>query len=263
VSKVFLPFRGEFGWLVMMHAPQVRACHDDDKVVCCEPGCEALYPGVSRYVPVDRRDDDDRHGLSDREFLNQFETRMRRQFGDAQYIRPDRSATREYFTPWPHEAQVVTCDIVVCPRWRNYGFNKNWPHWSQLVEYLDGYKLLAAGAPDSSVDVACPKAWSYARFLDASIEAMLLAKLVIATDAGLAHLAVMCGTPLLMITHANGLVAPGPVVESDGREAATDYWPVHMDRYERENHCDVDIRQVHDAWENPAIVAVQAKDMMQ
>ena len=45
--------------------------------------------------------------------------------------------------------------------------------------------------------------------LDATVEAMLSAKVVVATDSGLAHLAILCGRPLILI--------------SDGEEHETDY----------------------------------------
>jgi hypothetical protein len=151
------------------------------------------------------------------------------------------------FLPAPHVPQGIRARVVICPRERRYGSAKNWPHW-HMFEDLPG--VFAAGAPDSSYDVQCPRAWDYARFLDASVEAMRGARLVVATDAGLAHLAVLCGAPLLIITH-RGLVAPGPVLDPSGRAMQSAYWPVRLDEYYLSaNHTGSPIETV-DGWERP------------
>ena len=255
--KIFLPYRGEFGWIIMSHAPQVKACHDE-KAVCCEPGNEALYPGVRDYWYVDRiADERRRYSLHhDADFVGETEKRVREFYGaEHEYVVPDHTAKREYFLPEPHEKVGVTCDVVVCPRRRLYGPDKNWEHWAALVERLqyDGYRVFAAGAPDSSYDVPCSTAWQYRRHLDASIEAIRSARLVVATDNGVAHLAVLCGTPLALISYRNGRVAPGEA------EPGMPYWGVKMDRYERENHRKVPITLMHNTWDDLDLVVQQVE----
>lgn len=203
--------RAEFGLLVRYHVPWVHALPGPKRVEI-EEGNEALYPSAAEHIIVERGNDDARRGLP----------------GWA----PPKGAPEARFVPEPTVRVGLGPDVVICPRKRSYGPNKNWDGWGYLLHQLgqSGFSVFAAGAPDSSDDVDCPAAWEHERFLDASIEAMLAAKLVISTDAGLAHLAMLCGAPLLLITH-EGLVAPGPVVTTDGRVAQDQYWPVRLDEY--------------------------------
>ena len=63
---------------------------------------------------------------------------------------------------------------------------------------------------------------------------------MITTDSGLAHLAVQCGKPILMITHHG---TPGP---GSG-------WQIYWHRYNRENHTNSKIITV-DAWNDCNLV---------
>jgi hypothetical protein len=230
-------FRGELGLKIRYHVPWVYA-KGPGHVVEIEEGEEALYPLAAEWRIVPRNQDDSRHGG------------------------PGRLQPQKRFVPEPYVRQGITADLVLCPRKRNYGSSKNWNVWPWLALQLevDGFNVFAAGAPDSSYDVACPRAWDYPRFLDASIEAMRSARLVIATDAGLAHLAVLCGAPLLLITH-RGLVAPGPVTDSKGRVFRPEYWPVRLQEYYRDaNHTGSPIEAV-DGWMHPERVLEKAKEM--
>jgi hypothetical protein len=150
--------------------------------------------------------------------------------------------------------------VVICPRARSYGSSKNWPHWNAL-ESLPG--VFAAGAPDSSANVACPRAWDYGRFLDASIEAMRSARLVVATASGLSVLAILCGVPLLLITY-RGLVAPGAQLDRERRVLQRAYGPVSdlMRRfYNPTNHRGVPIYEV-DAWDQPELVVNRVRELL-
>ncbi len=264
--KVFLPYRAEFGFIVMVHAPQVHHVISQGSgcVVCCEKQLEALYPGAQGYHHVDRREDDQR-----REFLEPalFEKIIKRlpilcsPDLKLEFIEPDATAPRSYFIPepcWPIE--IGNPDVVICPRKRNYGSDKNWGHWQTLADQLakNDLTVFAAGAPDSSEHIATNggEAWHFQRFLDATIAAMLSARLVIATDNGLAHLAVLCGKPLLMISYKNGLVAPGC------DDVGNDYWPIKLDRYKRENHCDQLIDVLHDSWNDPEKVLDKTRSLL-
>lgn len=225
---------GEFGLKVRFHVPQVHALLGErPQPVEIEEGEEALYPRATEHIVVRRLREDAYPGAS---------------FDRGRAGRPPRLFPREErFVPEPHVRHGIRCDVVICPRRREYGASKNWPHWFALSA-LPG--VFAAGAPDSSYAVDCPRAWDFDRFLDASIEALRAAKLCVATDAGLAHLAVLCGTPLLLITF-RGRVAPGPVVDSRGRRVRNDYWPVKLDEYYRAaNHTGAPILTL-DAWDRP------------
>jgi len=258
--KVFLPYRGEFGIGCWFHVPQVHAALEPGvDVVCCEQGKEALYPGAADYVHPPARADAERRPAPEPDVCGACSRVDGCLRAGVATVAPDMAAPRVYFTPRPHVKQGVRADVVVCPRKRAYGPDKNWPHWQMLIDSLrgDGYIVHAAGAPDSSFDVKrCARAWDYERPLDASIQAMHSAELVIATDAGLAHLAVLCGRPLIMLTHAEGLVAPG----SD--DVGKPYWPVKRERYDEENHTDCAIQLLHHAWDRPESAVFMALSWM-
>lgn len=234
--------RGEFGLKVYHHVPYVHAL-PGPKIVEIEEGEEALYPSAAEYRVVGRGKDDKRRGLNG-------------------WRLPD-GANMERFVPEPIESYGLRADIVVCPRMRNYGRSKNWMHWPWLVQRLHatGFRVWAAGAADSSDRrVDCYASWHWPRPLDATIELMRTARLVIATDAGLAHLAVLCGAPLLVITH-KGLVAPGPVLDASGKVLKPAYWPVKMHRYAEANHTNSPITTV-DGWDQPQNVLSRAVDSL-
>lgn len=263
--KIVAPLRGEFGLFVWWYVPAVHAM-PGRKVVCTEHGMAALFPTAWDIVRIARRNDAERRNRyePESEYIASCESEACARFPDATLVRPSHTWRRERFVPSPVVRSDIRCDVVVCPRRREYGSEKNWSHWTALVEMLQarGIGVFAGGASDSSFDVPCQQAWSHERFLDATIEAMLAAKLVIATDAGLAHLAVLCGRPLLMITHASGLVAPGPVTDQHGNIMQEAYWPVRMDRYREANHKGAPIRVVPFAWDGPEPVLDAALEML-
>lgn len=255
--KVILPLRAEFGMVVWWHVPAVHAI-EGDKVVYCEPGREALYPSASKHIIVEEQEDPKRRNRYNRDkpFVSATGREARRRFPDAEIVYPDVDWPKKRFVPRPWVIQDVQCDVVVCPRRRVYGSEKNWPEWFDLTERLvaDGLAVFAGGAADSSYQVRCPRAWDFSRPLDATLEAMHSAKFVVATDAGLSHLAVLTGRPLLLLTHANGRVAPGPVIDETGRHMEDRYWPVKMGRLHEANHTGSSITVLAHAWHNPDLV---------
>jgi hypothetical protein len=225
-------FRHELGLKIRFHVPHVYAL--GPRIIEIEEGEEALYPRATEWRVVPRAHDDTR------------------QKG------PGERHPQERFIPEPHIRQGVKADVVICPRLRKHGPSKNWPHWHMLAE-LPG--VFAAGAADSSYDLDVPRAWDYARCLDASIEAIRSARLVIATDAGLAHLAVLCGTPLLLLNY-RGLVSPGPVVSAEGRVIQPAYWPVRWEHYYvAANHTGAHIEMI-DGWEHQEAVLCRATELL-
>lgn len=261
--KIVAPCRGEFGLKLRYHVPAVHAL-TGPKVVCMEPGEECLYPSADQRITVERVHDDLRRGThprNDRGKVGHLKARLLRENQGASWVVTRKGMPEARFIPEPHlpTKDGIDCRVVICPRKRAYGADKNWPHWKAL-ESLPG--VFAAGAPDSSDEVGCPKAWDYTRFLDASVEAMLSADLVIATDAGLAHLAVLCGRPLLLITY-KGRVAPGAVRDPQGNVMQPEYWPVRLEEYYRQaNHTGSPIIPV-DGWEHPDEVVKQAMSILE
>ena len=232
-----LPYRGEFGHKIMWHVPTVHALKEE-KVICCEPGEEALFPNALEHVIVDRGDDLVRREIMrhDKDFYADLLVKLAPKYPNFKPIFPHRG-TSEFFIPKPITNYNISCDVVICPRKRRYGSIKNWKHWNELSqELIKKYKVFAGGAPDSSFEldnIDC--AWKYERYLDATICALLSCKFVIATDNGLAFLALLCGKPLVLISHHDGKTAPG-------------YLKINMNRYNNINFRNVHIETIHNSW---------------
>jgi hypothetical protein len=263
-TRIVLPFRGEFGLVVRFFVPTVHALKPD--AVCIEPGTEALFPSAARHLVVDRNEDAKRRDLysKDAAYVAAVAAQLRREHPGAQLLEATEGMPEARFIPEPTVCAGIDPDVVICPRRRTYGAQKNWPGWAELATALvgKGLRVFAGGAPDSSDPVPCPAAWEYPRYLDATLEAMLAARVVVATDAGLAHLAVLCGRPLVLIAHDGGRVAPGPVLNGDGSQAFPEYWPIKLDYYYRQaNHTNAPIRVVPHGWERPEDVLAAALDM--
>lgn len=240
-------YAGEFGLEIRFRVPKVYAvCRREPCSVRIEAGKEALYPAAAEWRIVEREPEDT---------LEASRARGRRG-------RPKVRGPEERFVPEPHVTQGVgalgAIDVFICPRKRGYVSQKNWPHWQALDRLLRhgyGLNVFAGGVADASdTSVGCAASWYYDRPLDACIEAMRQAKLVVAPCSGLAHLAMLCGAPLLIFTY-RGLDAPGPVITSSGRKTRDKRWPVRFEEYyEAANHTDAPLSQV-DGWEHPERIA--------
>jgi len=235
--RLYLPYRSEFGFVCMVHAPQVHA-DPHEKIVCCEPGYEALYPSASAFVEVPaRKCYDDRREWREPE----MEAGIIRCYPDAKHIACDFAAPRRQFKPEPLVSYAIDCDVVIVPRRRDYGGSRNWPHWLRACELLKaaGLKVFAAGSADASENVNCESAWDYARNIDASLSAMRTAKLVLCGATGFMHLAVMAACPVSVIAHGDGLESPS----TDRR--------INFDWLLEQNHMGVEVERIRDGWHDP------------
>lgn len=243
---VFLPYRAEFGYMVSHHGPQVNAVAVKGfKVVVCEPGYEALYPTATHYFHCDPRPTDQRRKWFEEPLLRQWSDRMRSVAPGATQVRPswDDATKRLPFVPEPYEeiqrGPFPAPVVAISPRARRYGEAKNWRHWESLGNMLEqaGVAVAAIGSGESSGTTNWPfeAASRYKRPLDASLAILADVRVVVATDSGSAHLALMCGKPLVLITHLDGLTAPG-------------YGKIKFDWLDSDNHMHAPIRVVRKGW---------------
>lgn len=257
------PFRAELGILVRFHACAVRAL-PRPVTVAHEGGLEALYPDCERVI-VESRPDEERRWTyrHDTAFVDTW----RDHFQGLRVVMPDKENRLPFqgFFPEPFEKQRDGSDpgVVLCPRWRSYGSEKNWDFWPWVAKRLRqaGVRVFAAGLRESSYDIGADEnAWDYARPLDATIEAMRSASLVVSTASGLSLLAVLCGSPLLLVGSMNGKVAPGPARDLSGKIHHDRYWQIPLaDYYRPINHSLSPIELVPSGWENPGLVVERAR----
>ena len=261
----------------MRHVPAVHAM-EGRKIVVCEPGEELLYPSAESHMICERANDDDRRDLISKDkgidvIESNFMCKAKSLWATADFriFRTSESMPRAYFKPESDYDPGMFIDVVICPRLREYGKEKNWPHWNRLA-WLIGNRTdirypVAIGAPDSS-DLSVTMAnWPPCtqfddmrdRDLAAAVACLTNARLCIATDAGLAHLAMWCGCPLLLISDGPECrVAPGPVLNGDGSVAYDQYWPIKLDRYRAQNHLGADLMVVANSLNNPELVCETA-----
>lgn len=261
------PFRGELGILLRYHAVAVRAL-PRPVLVAHEPGMEALYPDCDRLLVAPKPDKDKRWCYRhDAPFVEEWKAK----WPDHTIVMPDKEheLAIKPWAPEPFEPQrngAQAPDVVVCPRRRQYGEEKNWDGWPDMVDRLrsEGLRVFSAGRAETSYETKAEEtAWDYDRPLDATIEAMQSARLVLATASGPSLLAVLTGAPLLLIASQGGLVAPGSARDENGNVTHKTYWKVPLRKYYWPlNHRNVEIEMASTGWQDPEIVTKYARRML-
>lgn len=257
MTDIFLPFRGEFGHLIMWHAPTVNYHKVENKVVCCEEGQEALFPDANEYIYVPTINEDKKKTpgthKKDKELFDILKINLSEIFNNPNFHYPVGENWKKnkslYISYQPHVKQNIHFDVIICPRKRPKGSDRNWGHWEELVDILNSYDLsvFACGSESSScTGVNCPKSWEYKRFLDATIEAIQNSKIVVCTDSGIAHLSVQCGRRTLIINNNN----------KNGKR------PVKWSRFDRQNHMNCEIININDSWDRPENIAKKIQHIL-
>lgn len=233
MNKVYLPWRGEFGTMIMHHVRFVHGDTADRKVVCCRKGDEALFPSATSFFYGWEQVEDKVKNTKllkseeQRVYLEKLTEELKKEYPDHEIVAsPLKSLVRKDwdFTPKPIVKRQLKADIVVAPRFRQHGTHRNYKYWPETVDLLKeaGFSVAAIGMKSTSVETnADIKSWDYDN-MDATLELLRNCELAVTTDSGMAHLAVLCGTPLHVI------------YDEPGREAGHPKWPwvlPHMKEY--------------------------------
>lgn len=218
---VILPWRSEFGTMLMHHVRWVHTRDSDQKVVFCRPGQEVLFPSATafRYDWDDPPDHLKNSRLwRSREHIRYMEglaERMRLEYPGYQVLipyhkQPNRPEVRLKLESGRLDRHV---DVVLAPRYRQHAQNRNFAHWQYLADQLRarGYVVGAVGSRATSVDlVGVPeelKGWNLGGDRE-QLQLMNSAQVTVTTDSGIAHLAVLNQNPLLVIFDQPGLDGP-------------------------------------------------------
>ena len=257
-AYVILPWRSEFGTWIMNYVRFVNGFRHvaHQLVVCCRKGDEALFPAATSFfydweqVPDAQKNTKLLKSSVNAEYLDQLRERLQEQFYGHTIVDPvlkPRIDTDWDFTPTPKIRRGLYADVVIAPRYRTHGEHRNFEHWSAVAEGLmdAGYTVAAVGAKETSVDIPnlSDYSWNHDN-LDSAIELMQSAKLVVTTESGMGHLAVLAGAPLKVI------------YERRGREAGHPTWRwnlPHMQAYSK-NHCEPILM----GWNDPAKVVAES-----
>lgn len=230
MDSIILPHVGfEFGQLIMTHVRWVH-CIPGRKIVCTRRGLEPLFPSATEFfydwsdVPDELRHTRTIKSVATAMQLEELQDHFRMKYPLAQIRFPIDGKKPQYFPNLPEgnfqpmpacPAPAWYPEILVAPRFRKHGEGRNFPHWNKVVQDLRGlgYRVGILGVPETSSAIdnvpLDHRAWGHDDNLGVTLHWMQKAKMVIATDSGMAHLAVLAGAPLTVIYETRGEL-PGP-----------------------------------------------------
>jgi len=207
---VFLPFCGEFGHEIMHHVRLVHFHQAARKIVCCRPGHEVLYPSAWKFI-TDWKDpipDRIRAGTIRDRVLRWPE--IERCCQGLRLIQAGGLSTQEELVcihperkiPFKPQPRLISVDVVIGVRNRQFCPEKNWPHCQAVADRLTaaGYTFAVMGAKETSFDLAGQSFHTGDLDLstDAAIELLQNCRLYIGSDSGGSHLAATVGAPMLV-----------------------------------------------------------------
>lgn len=224
---IFLPWRGEFGQMVMTYVRWVHSLRhtDSERLVCCQRDHRCLFPSATRFEhdwdmpPDEQRCTDFVMGHENRTYLDTLAAQFAVQYPGSHVLYPLNGSKPQRFkaphehitlTPYGPEPSVYP-DVLVAPRFRRYGMHRNYPHWLTICSFLRhrGIRYGLIGVRETSIDDPyldeVYKSWSYEHNLDTTIRWMQRCRLVLCTDSGLAHVAVLAQAPLAVIYEKPGV----------------------------------------------------------
>lgn len=263
MTTVILPWRGEFGQMLMTHVRWVQGIQADPKIVCCRKGDEPLFPSATGFfydwagVLDDQKHTQFLMSKENRLYLEGLAQKLASVYPGASFRFPlDGMKPQKFprcpdnnFIPEPlGKAPKKFPDILVAPRFRKHGAHRNFQHWHDVIDALElhGFHVGLLGTAETSVDrPGLPlwlKAWDYSDNLGITLHWMKKAKMVLCTDSGIAHLAVLAGAPLQVIYGKEGVEA--------GKEEWR--WAFGHMKAHAVNYCE----PIIGGWDAPATVVV-------
>lgn len=219
--RVILPWRNEFGTMLMHHVRWVHSLAGLEKVVFCKPGQEVLFPSATsfRHDWEDAPDHMKRsklwHDPGHKKYMVELEARARLEYPQHEVLQPPRKHPYRPQLKMKLEQGVLDrkVDVVLAPRYRQHAMNRNFQHWQELADGLQarGYIVGLTGAQATSLDNAKIehglKGWNLGGDRE-QLQLMNTARLTVTTDSGIAHLAVLNQNPLMVLYDNPGLDGP-------------------------------------------------------
>jgi FkbM family methyltransferase len=205
---VFMPFLGEFGHEVMTHTRIVHYHQASEKIVCCRPGHQVLYPSATGFCTdwTDPLPDVLRVGtLRSMPFVWQqlpnrfpgYQAIHPRGMTLAQELHVIRPGERLPFRP---KRRGLKADLVFGVRRRDFAAYRNWPHWPAVAAAAraHGWTFAVMGARETSFGLEGQVCHTGDLDTDAAIELLQGCRLYVGTDSGGSHLAAAVGAPMLV-----------------------------------------------------------------
>lgn len=217
MTKVFLPFIGEFGWYLMNHVKRIHADPSPDKIVCCKRGHECLFPTASQFY-YDWQDIDEHkkagiHDDASHEPALKYKILQHFNLTDVEW---DTATVHGWHDKHDYASHVfmpkcllpydLKADVVITPRFRQMDAQRNWTqeNWQYVVDKLaeKGISVAVCGSKNSTFNLNNVKFKSYEHTdVDSDVELMNNAKLVVTQESGLMYLSFLCRRPTFCIDH--------------------------------------------------------------
>jgi hypothetical protein len=210
----FLPFRGEFGWYIVLFVKRVQGYNHENKIVCAKKGHECLFP-TANHFHYDWQDIPDHHkaGISEMQDEESIKKQIIEKYKteDITFLSPSETSWNEklsyhknVFVPQAKSNNNLVVDAVICPRNRKMDSHRNWTHqgWHDFITQLNnnGLSVGVCGNKETSFELDNAKYKSYNYIdVDSDVEMMSKARIVIAQESGLLYLSYLCKRPTVVL----------------------------------------------------------------
>lgn len=213
--KCYLPFRGELGWYLFCFVKKFHADQSPDKIICCKPGHECLFPTASKFFyDWDDVPDNKKAGVSKMHDEQQIMNRIHRKFGSEMRFshlaevgwHNVHDYAQSTFIPQSKHKLGLKTDVVITPRNREIDAHRNWTQegWQKLVDSLvsRGITVGVCGNAETSFQLENIAIRSYDHIdIDSDVELLNNAKLVLVQESGMQYLSFLCERPTFCIDH--------------------------------------------------------------
>jgi hypothetical protein len=214
--RCYLPWRGEFGWMIMCFIKKFHADSSTNKIICCKRGHECLFPTAVKFF-YDWRDipDSQKAGVATVTDEGKIKKQIMKQLPDdtidfiglSEVGWHNKHDFAQYtFIPQSKGNLGLKADIVITPRKRTMDAHRNWTHenWQLVVDGLNDYGITTGvcGNSETSFHLKNVAYKSYEHIdIDSDVELMNNAKLVVTQESGMQYLSFLCQRPTFCIDH--------------------------------------------------------------
>lgn len=211
---IFLPHLGEFGHVCMTGIRLVHWNTASEKIVCCKPGEEVLYPSAAGFVtdwkmPAFVKDIETAGSMRSQPHLwpdltSRYPDHLAIEQGGLtahQELLGVRLDERISFRP---RRRGLRTDVLLGVRCREFHPEKNFRHWPAVAAGLkaEGIRFAVVGGKPGSLHLDGEEFHTGDMDTDAAVEAIQNCKLWASTDTGSAHLASTVGCNMIVIREA-------------------------------------------------------------
>lgn len=215
--KCYLPFKGEFGWMIFCFVKRIHGDPHTNKIVCTKFGHECLFPTANNFF-LDWQDIQDNikvgiyEDFSHEEILKE-KIKLFYNSDDIEFISPSETGwhnkhdfAKYTFVPKSKYNLGLKADVVITPRKREVDPHRNWDckNWQFIIDELfkNNISVGVCGAEETCCELnrVLFKSYDYID-IDSDVELMSNAKLVVSQESGLSYLSYLCKKPTLIIDH--------------------------------------------------------------